>query len=456
MVLGSSAALASPALLLVGAAGDPDAAASARDRVQLQTGVAVEPERIFELEDAFVVTGYSLLVAGAAQASTCKGPALDQAGFRGRIGRAMELVDELELAMAATDLASLRDDLPCSVALIGDTELHSIFFSTGLMAAFDGRKEEAIDMFARAVAIKSDVPLDTDYPPNVQQLYLQGKDRSSSHEPVELSLLPPTDTRAMWLDGRQLPTTGPTSAWVQPGTHLVHVETTQETQRAALLDVAPGAAALWADPRAAGVALADGTTDGPAGAAANALLSAVAAAWQASTIYVDSPSGILLYGEAPLARAALPLAPTGDRVGLRLGGGFVIRAAPFRPAPFAYGAPSLEVDFALVRGLEIGLVATVALASFTEGTTSLLPVVSVGPQWAFAGSRVRPFVGAHFALAVDGPNAVRVGALGRLGVRVKPIRDASLRLAAAANFGWVGAIQAGLTISVGFGFGGPG
>ena len=86
----------------------------------------------------------------------------------------------------------------------------------------------------------------------------------------------------------------------------------------------------------------------------------------------------------------------------------------------------------------------------------MLPVITVGPQWAFPGSRVRPFVGGHFGLAVDGPSAVRIGGVGRLGVRVKPIRDSTLRLAAAASFGWVGAIQAGLTVSIGFGLGGPG
>ncbi|MCP4868976.1 MAG: hypothetical protein GY898_09695 [Proteobacteria bacterium] len=424
--------------------------------MQLQTGVTVAPDRTYVLEDVFALTGYSLLVAGTAEASTCKGPALDQSAFRQRIGRSMSLVDELELAMAATELAKLRDDLPCSVALIGDVELHSIFFSTGLMAAFDGRNDEAIDMFARAAAIKPDVPLDTNYPPNVQQLYLQGKDQTSNQEDVELSLVPPTTSRAMWLDGVQLKTAGPTSVWVKPGTHLVHVETTQGSQRAALLDVAPGGDALWADPRAAGAALTEGLVDGPEGAAANALLLAAAAGWSAPTVYVDTPTGILLYGEQPLARTAVPLAPTGDRLGIRVGGGFMVRGATFRPAPFAYGAPSLELDVALVRGLEIGLTATVALASFTEDTLSVLPVISVGPQWAFPGSRLRPFAGVHFGLAVDGPGAVRVGGLGRLGIRFKPIRDSTLRLAAAANFGWVGAIQAGLTVSVGFGLGGPG
>ena len=425
--------------------------------MELQTGVAVAPDRTFVLEDAFAVTGYSLLVAGTAEASTCKGPALDQAAFRNRIGRAMSLVDELELAMAATELASLRADLPCSVSLIGDRELHAIFFSAGLMAAYDGRRDEAIDMFARASAIKDDVPLDTDYPPAVQQLSLQGKDKTSSAPEVELSLVPPTDARGVWVDGRPLDRTGPTSVWVKPGTHLVHVETSQGTQRAALLEVGEGGAALWADPRAAGVALTQGQTDGPGGAAANALLNAVMKHWSASAIYVDTPAGVLLYGAAPLARAALPLAPTGDRLGIRGGGAVLVRGAPFRPAPFAYGAPSLELEVALLRGLEIGLTVTVGLASFAEDTTSLLPVVTAGPQWAFAGSRVRPCVGGHFALAVAGADAasVGVGGVGRLGVRVRPIRDSSLRLAAAATFGWAGALQAGVAVTVGFGVGGP-
>jgi hypothetical protein len=385
---------------------------------------------------------------------TCKGPSLDRPAFRQRIADAMSLVDELELVMAASVLRSLRNDLPCSVALIGDVELHAIFFSTGLMAAFNGHKDEALDMFARAVSIKPDVPLDTNYPPKIQQLYLQAKDRVSNQEEVELSLVPPTNSRAIWLDGRQLKDNGATSQWVKPGTHLVHVETTQGTQRAALLDISAGAAALWADPRAAAVALADGLTAGPEGAAANALLSAAMQSWRAATIYIDTPGGILIYGAQPLARAALPLAPTGDRLGIRLGGGGVVRAAPFRPAPFAYAAPSFELEVALVRGLEVGLTAAVGVASFTEGTTSLLPVVTVGPQWAFSGSRIRPFVGVHFALAVAGADEVRIGGLGRLGVRVAPVRKAPLRAAVSASFGWVGAVQAGIAISVGFGFGG--
>ncbi len=452
VLLGPAIAAAAPAMLLTDAGAD---AQQARDQVQLQTGVSVPAERTFTLDDVFAITGYSLLVAGSAEASTCKGPALDAEGFAERLGAAMALVDELELALASTELAALRRDLPCSVSVIPPEALYGIFFSAGLVAAYEERREEAVDLFARAVAIKGDVPLDTNYPPVVQQLYLVGKDRTSSAPEAELSLLPPVDATKVWLDGQPLAEPGPSSVWIKPGTHVVHVETAQGTQRAALLNLGDGAG-LWADPRAAGVAVARGVIDGPAGSAANALLSAAAEAWGAETIYVAGSAGVFLYGDAPFARAAVPLAPTGDRLGVRLGVGASLRAAPYRPAPFAYATPTFELDVALIRGLEVGATVQIGVASFAEGTTSVLPVVTAGVQWGFSGARFRPFVGAHAAIAVDGPGSVKAGGVARFGLRVAPARGFPLRVAASGTFGWVGALQAGAAVTVGFGFGGPG
>lgn len=434
-----------------------DAAADAeqsRDKVRLQAGAAVPAERTFTLDDIFEVSGYSLLVAGSAEASTCRGPALDAAGFAERLGEAMALVDELELARATRELDALRRDLPCSVSLIPSEALYGIFFSAGLVAAYDDQRDEAVDLFARAVAIRADVPLDTNYPPLVQQLYLLGKDRTTSAGDSELSLLPPVDATKVWVDGTELADPGPSSVTLKPGTHLVHVETSQGTQRAALLDVV-AEVGLWADPRAAGVAVGQGVTEGPAGAAANALLAVAAEAWQAETIYVVGAAGIYVYGAEPFARAAVPLTPSGDRVGVRLGAGVSLRAAPYRPAPFAFATPTFELDVALVRGLELGATVQVGVASFAEGTTSVLPLVTAGAQWAFPGVRFRPFVGVHGAIAVDGPGAVRGGGVGRLGLRVQLARGFPLRVSGAVTFGWVGALQAGVAVTVGVGLGGP-
>jgi hypothetical protein len=423
--------------------------------VQTLAGATVAEGRVYGVDDLLGSVGYSALLGGAA-AFTCRGPALDQQGFDARLFQAMGFVEELELGKAGPALRALRDDLPCSVAVVAPRQLHDIFFFGGLAAAYEGDKDGAVDQFARAVAIKGDVPLPTDFPPDVQQLYLLGKDRSLSAQAALLSVLPPAGSRQVWIDGTMQSGAGALELTLRPGTHFVHVETAQGTQRAIGLDLGEGAC-LWADPRAAGVAVEEGQGAGPAGRAADALLAQAAAEWQADAIYVASARGVFAWheGGGGLARAARPLQPPGARLGMRIGGGVLVREAPYRPAPFTYAAPSLDLELALIRGLEIGLDATVGIASFVDGRTSVLPSLSLGPQWAWPGARLRPVFGVHGAMTVDGPGSVRWGGLARLGVRFRPTERARLRLAVGAAFGWVGAVQAGISVTVGAGLGGP-
>ena len=445
-------AFAAPALLVP----LPDDEADARrfrDRVQLVTGTAVAPDRTYGPDDLQAAVGYKPLRSGAIESFTCKGPAVDQAGFDARLGLAMSQVDGLELEEAEGSLMALKGDLPCSVSVIGARQLHDIFFFAGLMAAYNGQKDDAIERFARAVSIKSDVPLDTDFPPAAQQLYLLGRERSSNQETVSLTFVPPVGTRSIWVDGRPLPDPDPVQLELRPGTHLIHIETTEGAQRAFGFDLGPGES-RFADHRAAAAAALSGVGEGPLGAAANGLLAAAAERWGAETLYVGSERGVFVFGGS-LARARVPLKPTGDRLGLRVGGGVLIREGDHFPQPFVYGAPAFELDVALLRGLEIGAAVQVGVTSVVADTASLLPAVSAGLQWAWSGTTLRPYAGLRAAVIVAGVDDVRAGGLVVGGIRLQPRRDSALRIGVGVNFGWTGGIQAGATVTIGAGLGGP-
>lgn len=451
------AAIAADPVLLVEDTTDAPSVEAARSRVQLLTGVVIPPERTRGVDDLVAATGYAALTAGGASVFTCKGPALDAGGFDARLSEVVRLVDELDLDRASAAVASLQADLPCSVAAIPARQLHDVFFFTGLMAAYRGERDEAIDQFSRAAALKPDVTWNESYDPSAQQLFLLGKERAITAEMVLFSALPPTDARRVWLDGRAT-SEAAMEAQVRPGTHLVHVETTTGSLRAIGVRLEPGVSALWSDPRAAAQAVMDGASEGPAARAAEALLALGLAEWSADTFYVSSRRGVLRYSaDVGFEKPRRPLAPVGDRVTFGLGAAVLVRDAPYRK-PFVYAAPGLDVSVAVLRGLEVSLFGRAGLASFSESTLSVLPAWGLGLQWAFAGVAVRPYVGAQAAFtaqhetAASGLRVVRVtaGGLARLGVRLAP-GSSAFRLGIGVSFGWVGGIHASAGVTVGFG-----
>ncbi len=463
------AALAAPVnaqaaepVLLVQDTADTASVEAARGRVQLLTGVAIPSERTRGLDDLVAATGYAALTSGGASVFTCKGPALDSSGFDARLGDVVRLVDELDLDAASEAVSSLQADLPCSVSAIPARQLHDVFFFSGLMAAYRGEREQAIDQFSRAAALKSDVTWNESYDPSAQQLFLLGKERAITADMVQLSVLPPTDAKRVWLDGR------PTSeaameAQVRPGTHLLHVETETGSRRAVGVVLEPTASAVWSDPRAAAQAVMDGAMEGPAAQAAEALMALGLAEWSAESFYIASRRGVLRYtADAGFVKPRRPLGPVGDVITVGVGAAVLVRDAPYRK-PFVYAAPGLDVAIGVLRGLEISLYGRAGLASFSESTLSVLPTWGLGLQWAFAGVQVRPYAGAQLAFtaqhetAATGLRVLRVttGGLARLGVRLAPPSSA-LRLGLGVSFGWVGGIHASAGLTVGFGLRPPG
>ena len=455
---GVGPALAADAVLVVPDANDEKAAEAARGRVQILVGEAVPPERTRSLDDLVAETGYAALVLEGTAVFTCKGPALDASGFDARLGGAMRSVDELELQSASEALTALRADLPCSVAAIPARQLHDLFFFSGLMSAYDGMRDDAIGQFARAAALKPDVSWNESYDPKAQQLFLLGKEQALTAGMVTLNLVPPTDAERVWVDGREMESAGPTVTELKPGTHVIHVETASGAIRAAGVDL-PAGEALWADPRAAAAAVQGGVVEGPAALAAEQLLALGASSWDTDTLYTYGSRGVLRYTvEGGLVRPQRPLTPVGDRVGIRVGGGVLVREAPFRK-PFAYAAPSLEVDVGILRGLEATVFARVGFASFSEDTLSILPVWGGGLQWAFAGVTLKPFIGAQVAFIANqratdqglSKTLVSAGGLARIGAILTPIRRQALRVGLGVSFGWIDGIHASVSATVGFG-----
>lgn len=444
-------------MLIVQDTGDKDNAEAARSRVQLLTGISITPEKTLSLDDLVAETGYGALTSGGVSLFTCKGPALDAAGFDARLAEAVRLVDELDLGAASSALDALRDDLPCSVAAIPARQLHDLFFFSGLMSAYNQQRKQAINQFSRAASLKPDVRWNESYGPSAQQLFLLGKEQSLTADPATLTVVPPPDARRVWVDGRETDDFGPMVATLRAGTHVIHVETASGAIRAVGLDLTPGPS-LWSDPRAAAAAVLAGEIEGPASVAAVALLQLGAAAWEVDTIYTSTQRGVLRWTPAGIERPAMPITPVGDRVGVRFGGGVVVREAAFRK-PFAYVAPSLEVDIGIVRGLEATIFARVGMASFSESTLSVLPVWGAGLQWAFAGVTIKPFVGAQAAFiarqksTIEGvtTTGVGVGAVARIGAIISPIRRAPLRLGLGLSFGWIDGLHASMTATVGIG-----
>lgn len=449
-------ARATEPVLLVEDSADTAMSESARSKVELLAGVTIAPERTRGLDDLVAETGYSALTSGGATVFTCRGPALDATGFDARLSEVVRLVDELDLDAANEAVISLQADLPCSVAPIASRQLHDVFFFAGLMAAYRGERDQAVDQFARAAALKSDVGWNESYDPSAQQLFLLGKEQAITAEMVQLTVLPPTDAKRMWLDGRVI-SGMEMQAEVRPGTHVVHVETTGGSLRAVGLKIQPGPAALWADPRAAAQAVMDGAMEGPKGMAAEALLALGLTAWEADTFYVLSRRGVLRYApDVGFEKPRRPLGPTGDVVTLGVGAAVLVREAPYRK-PFVYAAPGLDLSIGVLRGLEVSLFGRVGLASFSDGSLSILPAWGAGLQWAFAGVAVRPFAGAQAAFVathrtVEGEvtTAVSAGGLARFGVRLAPPSSA-LRVGIGVSFGWVDGIHASAGVSFGFG-----
>ncbi len=451
------AALGADPVLLVEDSADAASVEAARSKVQLLTGVVLQAERTRGLDDLVAATGYAALTSGGASVFTCKGPALDAGGFDARLRDVVRLVDELDLDRASEAVASLQADLPCSVAPIPARQLHDVFFFTGLMAAYRGEREQAIDQFARAAALKPDVTWNQSYDPSAQQLFLLGKEQAITAALVRFTALPPTDARRVWLDGRPA-SEAAMEAEVRPGTHLVHIETTSGSLRALGVNLEPAVDALWADPRAAAQAVMDGVMEGPTARAAEALLALGLARWEADTFYVASRRGVLRYSaDAGFERPRRPLSPVGDIVTIGFGGALLVRDAPYRK-PFVYAAPGVDVSIGVVRGLEVSLFGRAGIASFSPSTVSVLPAWGLGLQWAFAGVSVRPYVGAQAAFTAQhgtAPNGVRTvgvtaGGLARLGVRLSPPSTA-LRFGLGVSFGWVGGIHASAGVTVGFG-----
>lgn len=454
----SGAASADDAVLIVSDATDESAAESARGKVQLLTGVEIGPEMTRGLDDLVAETGYSALTSLGVELFTCKGPALDATGFQARLGDAVRLVDELDLGAASEAFNALRADLPCSVAAIPARQLHDLFFFSGLMAAYDQEREDAIDQFARAAALKPDVRWNESYDPTAQQLFLLGKEQALTAEPVVLSVVPPTDSRRVWLDGSEAAEPGAMVVELKAGTHVIHVETASGAIRAVGLDLPPGPS-LWADPRAAAEAVRDGALEGPASEAASSLLALGAGAWSVPTLYIASRRGVLRWTpELGIEKPTRPLIPVGDRLGIRLGAGVLVREAPFRK-PFTYAAPTLEVDVGIVRVLEATVFARVGLGSFAPDTLSIVPTWGAGLQWAFAGVTLKPYAGAQVGFVAKQATstagvtstAVAVGGLARFGAIISPIPRAPLRIGVGASFGWIDGIQASVTATVGFG-----
>jgi hypothetical protein len=431
---------------------DPQAAAKARDRVQLTTGAVVAPDRTFGPDDLVAATRYRPVVTGEIVLHTCSGPALDQAGFERRLGEVVAKVDELDLDGAMARVSALEKDLPCSVSPISTRGLHDIFFYTGLLEAYHGERDAAVLDFARAAALKADVPWNTAYAPEAHELYLLGKERAGLPA-VALDLVPAADARRVHVDGNAQADARARVLSLRPGFHLLHMETDQGVQRAIGIEVAAGAA-LYAEVSGAVVAVQEGATDGPRGAAARALLEVAAQAWQADVVYVAHRTGLtFLRPGSAIEAARRPVTPTGDRLGLRVGGGLLLRGAPYRGAPFAYAAPGLELDIATILGLELVAGVHVGFGSAAAGSWSLLPSGSVGLQWAFDGTLVRPFLGAEAVFQPAQAPGVDGGAQLRGGVRISPLRERRLRVAVTGRLGWAGRLTGGVGLSVGFGAG---
>ena len=97
----------------------------------------------------------------------------------------------------------------------------------------------------------------------------------------------------------------------------------------------------------------------------------------------------------------------------------------------------------------------VGLTSVVQDTLSIAPSGSLGLQWAWSGTRLRPFAGLRGVLTGVAERTVRVGGVAVAGLRLQPDRRSALRVGIGVDFGWVGGIQAGAQITVGLGLGGP-
>lgn len=448
-----------PALVVGVGTADGEEISRARDRVQGTTGALVPGDRVFGPDDLVAAMRYRPVTEGALEVFTCKGPTLDQQAFESRLAEVVSRVDQLDLDGAMSGVVALQKDLPCSVSPIAARGLHDVFFFAGLLEAYHGQRDVAIADFARAAALKPDVPWNTAYAPEAHELYLLGKDRAGQPD-ATLHLVPAADSRRLWIDGVAQADAKARSVTLRPGVHLIHVETDQGNQRAIGLELGAGTA-LYADVSGAVAAVQDGETDGPRGAAARVLIQVAAGAWNADVVYVAHRAGVtFLRSGGAMETARRPITATGDRLGLRVGGGVLLRGAPSGSAAFVYASPVVEAEIATILGLELVGSFIAGFTSAAPGTWSLLPAGTVGAQWAWNGAAARPYVGveAGFAtLSSPGTNRVGVGPMLRGGVRFTPSRDRSLRLALGGHVGWVGTVTGAVTLTVGFGArpGGP-
>ena len=459
-LLGSLLSLAGPAeaapTLVVEDAADAVGVERARDRVQLLAGVDVPEDRVFGRDELLTTLLRQPLVDGDVQAGGCAGLALARTEFDARVAEAAARLQRLDLEGAEASWQELEGDLPCATFVLAPEPLADLLLLGGAIATRREDPDTALSRFGAAASIEPGRP-PADLPPEAQSLQRRAQGTAATAPTSLVALLPSEAAHAAWLDGRSLDPRGEEIP-VPSGAHLLQVEVAAGALRGVSLQV--DGDGLWADPGAAVAAVLAGGGRGVGATAAHALLARAGARWGAETIYVAFDRSLFVWGDEPGDAPGdevprVPLLPTGDRLGLRLGGGLLVREEEPGTGPQLFGAPGLELDVALVRGLEVGASVAVGFSAGVDGSTAALPAADLGLQWAWAGARVRPWIGLRGALAVVATGEPRGGASAWLGVRLHPSDRAPLRVGVALGFGWVGAVQAQARITLGFGVGSP-
>ena len=190
---------------------------------------------------------------GATPEFSCPDSSLPAATVSEALDRAQRRLDELEVGIARSDLAQVRQTVACLEAPVVPEELWKLHFLEGVANFYSDGAPAAMAALGRAVAVLPSQPYDESYPPALREVYLklQQSALNGGRVPVAAAGAQEDQPGAVWLDGQR--STG-TLLDVVPGEHVLQVRDASGKMRGALVKLAPDSTLLVVESRnAAGV-----------------------------------------------------------------------------------------------------------------------------------------------------------------------------------------------------------
>lgn len=184
-------------------------------------GATVDAAAVIELDQIEPPYPELLVPFGAAEVLRCPGQPTAVADIRQTTQLGMSSLDELDYPQASTHLEAAWNGTRCANAFLDREELVELPLMLGILAHYQGDKDDAYDWFARALAIDPDLAWDNAYPPDAQQVFNNALAETLRNEAASMITVP--DRKAvseLRVDGAVVDPLAPQVTF-KPGVHLL-------------------------------------------------------------------------------------------------------------------------------------------------------------------------------------------------------------------------------------------